>query len=153
MPRFYVHRPDGKWNIFSTITDSYVYEDLTLEDIKRIHAEEFEKDLKTLLTNNPSLNVMSYEEANERIEAVKAFEEAGEDTKAIYRGCIDCVHMQRDTCPDAYTETAKICIKYIRNEADAQGQQDDYELQQILEILGVIPKRIVPDNGRKHKWV
>lgn len=146
MPRFYVQRPDGKWNIFSTITDSYIYEDLTLEDIKRIHAEEFEKDLKTLLTDKPSLNVMTFEEANERIEEAKASEEAGEDKKAIYKGCLSCAHMQKDTCPDAFTEVARFCNEYRRNEAAAQGQSDDCEMQQILEMLGIIPERIVPDD-------
>lgn len=139
MPRFYVHRPDGKWNIFSTIIDSYIYEDLTFEDIKRIHAEEFEKDLKTLLTDSPNLNVMTFEEANERIAAAVAAEEAGEDPKASYPGCLSCIHMQRDTCPDACTEVARLCNKYMRNVIEAQGQPDGSEMQRTLGILGIVP--------------
>ncbi len=71
MPRFYVKNKQNKWNIFSTIIDNFLYDefmefdDLVNKVCKEI-VEDKKKELKTLLTNAPVVNVMSYEKAIER---------------------------------------------------------------------------------------
>lgn len=71
MPRFYVHRPDGKWNIFSSVVDGYIAEGLTLDGIKQFRLEEFssgnEREVNSLASDHPLLNVMDFAEAEERI--------------------------------------------------------------------------------------
>lgn len=71
MPRFYVQRPDKLWNIFSTVVDGYVAEGLTLDGIKKLRIDEFmqnnEREVNSLLTERPELNVMSFDEAEECI--------------------------------------------------------------------------------------
>ena len=67
MPRFYVKNKDNKWNIFSTIIDGFIYDEfLEFDDlIFKVCAEiveEKKKELKTLLTDKPILNTMSYQE-------------------------------------------------------------------------------------------
>ena len=75
MPRFYVHRPDGKWNIFSSVADGYIAEGLTLDGIKQFRLEEFtsenEREVNSLASGNPLLNVMDFAEAEERIKIVE----------------------------------------------------------------------------------
>lgn len=71
MPRFYVKNKENKWNIFSTIVDDFLYVDFVpfdylVEDVCSELEETKRKELKTLLTDKPELNVMSYEEAMER---------------------------------------------------------------------------------------
>lgn len=71
MPRFYVQRPDGKWNIFSSVTDGYIAEGLTLDDIKQFRLEKFasenNREVDSLVKKRPLLNVMPFDEAEERI--------------------------------------------------------------------------------------
>lgn len=71
MPRFYVQRPDGKWNIFSSVIDGYIAEGLTLEGIKNFRLEKFssenEREVNSLASDRPLLNVMDFDEAEEII--------------------------------------------------------------------------------------
>lgn len=74
MSRFYVKNKEGKWNIFSSVIDNFVYPDflpfyilkdlVLMSDIRDV-IEDKEAELETLLTEKPMLNVMSYEEAME----------------------------------------------------------------------------------------
>ena len=71
MPRFWVKDKDDNWNIFSTIVDDFLFKDfLDFDDIKAFAigetVEQRIKELDSLLTNKPRLNVMSLEEALER---------------------------------------------------------------------------------------
>ena len=72
MPRFYVKNKEDKWNVFSTVVDDFLYYDwLSFEDLVETTVYELveskKKELKTLLTDKPKLNVMSYDEAIRRI--------------------------------------------------------------------------------------
>lgn len=72
MPRFYVKNKEDKWNVFSTIVDDFLYYDwLSFEDLVETTVYELveskKKELKTLLTDKPELNVMSYDETIRRI--------------------------------------------------------------------------------------
>ena len=74
MPRFYVEH-DGLWNIYSTIVDDFILPEFTdFHSLKRYVLGETIRDrikeLNTLLTEKPRLNVMNYEEAMERKNAV-----------------------------------------------------------------------------------
>jgi hypothetical protein len=67
MSRYYVKNPEGKWNIFSSIIDDLLYDEwIEFENlVDSVCAELVEKqtqNMKSLLTDNPRLNVMSYEE-------------------------------------------------------------------------------------------
>ena len=67
MPRYYVKNPEGKWNIFSTIVDDVLYDewvefDKMVKDVCNGAAQKKKEELMTLLTDNPKLNTMSYEE-------------------------------------------------------------------------------------------
>lgn len=69
MPRYYVQR-NGKWNLFSTIVDDFLFKRfVSFEELKRHAVNEVSErkiaELETLLTDDPALNVMSYEEAME----------------------------------------------------------------------------------------
>lgn len=69
MPRYYVQHK-GKWNLFSTIVDDFLFERfVSFEELKRHVLNEVSErkvaELETLLTDDPALNVMSYEEAME----------------------------------------------------------------------------------------
>lgn len=71
MPRFYVKNDKGLWNIYSTIIDEYVLDEFTEFDDVKAHiigevVMDKIKDLDTLLTDKPRLNVMSYREAEQR---------------------------------------------------------------------------------------
>lgn len=72
MPRFYVKNKENKWNVFSTVVDDFLYYDwLSFEDLVKTTVyklvESKKKELKTLLTDKPELNIMSYDEAIRRI--------------------------------------------------------------------------------------
>lgn len=75
MARFYVRRPDGLWNIFSTVCDEYIAEGLTLDGIKKFRIDDFkknnEREVNSLLTERPELNVMSFDEAEECIRCME----------------------------------------------------------------------------------
>lgn len=70
MSWYYVQH-DGKWNIFSSIVDDFVFpEFVPFADLKKFvcdykhkQVDEENKKLDSLLTDKPRLNVMSYEEA------------------------------------------------------------------------------------------
>lgn len=71
MPRFYVKNDKGLWNIYSTIIDDYVlpdFMDISMIITYAIGEEVINKlsDLESLETDRPRLNVMSYEEAEQR---------------------------------------------------------------------------------------
>lgn len=73
MPRFYVKNDEGLWNIYSTIVDNFLFDEFVVfQDLKdwvlKETLEEREKEIESLLTEHPELNVMSYEEALEEIE-------------------------------------------------------------------------------------
>ena len=70
MPRYYVKNKEGNWNIFSSIVDDYLYDEfmpfeVVKEDMLQEKWLEYGKELDSLLTDNPDLNVMSYEEVEE----------------------------------------------------------------------------------------
>lgn len=72
MPRFYVKNKENKWNIFSTVVDDFLYYDwLNFDDLVEVVIYELTKnkqeELKSLLTDRPELNIMSYDEAMRRI--------------------------------------------------------------------------------------
>lgn len=69
MPRYYVEK-DGEWNIFSTITDDFLFaEFICLDALKALllyeRFKELTEDIESLLSDSPKVNVMSYEEAIE----------------------------------------------------------------------------------------
>lgn len=76
MPRFYVENKEHKWNIFSSIVDDFLYDDfvnfkvlkgLVIKEAVDKLVEERNKDLDSLLTEQPLVNTMFYETAMERI--------------------------------------------------------------------------------------
>lgn len=76
MPRYYVENKDHKWNIFSSVIDDFLYsefidfeqlKDLVIEEAIIRLIEEKNKDLESLLTEQPIVNTMFYEDALERI--------------------------------------------------------------------------------------
>lgn len=72
MPRFYVKNNENKWNVFSTVVDDFLYYDwLNFDNLVEVIVCELvknkKKELKTLLTDKPELNIMSYDEAMRRI--------------------------------------------------------------------------------------
>ena len=76
MPRFYVENKEHKWNIFSSIVDDFLYDDfvdfkvlkgLVIKEAVDKLVEERNKDLDSLLTDQPLVNTMFYEDAMERI--------------------------------------------------------------------------------------
>ena len=75
MPRFYVQRPDGKWNIFPSVADGYIAEGLTLDGIKQFRLEEFtsenEREVNSLASDRPLLNFMDFTEVEEQIRIVE----------------------------------------------------------------------------------
>lgn len=84
MPRYYVKNKKDKWNIFSSIVDDYILDNfVTFEELKdyaiKRKVEEYSKELDSLLTDRPELNVMGYEEAEEIIEFRKNEELESED--------------------------------------------------------------------------
>lgn len=71
MARYYVEK-GGRWNIFSTVVDDFLYSEfMTFANLKRVVVDELVADklveLETLKTDNPTLNRMSYKEALNRI--------------------------------------------------------------------------------------
>lgn len=76
MARYYVKNPENKWNIYSTIIDDLLFDEwLTFEDLEKEVIEELienkKEELKTLLTDETNLNVMSYKECMENVEYYK----------------------------------------------------------------------------------
>lgn len=72
MPRFYVKNKENKWNVFSTIVDDFLYVDwLSFDNLVEVVCDEVSqnkyKEMQTLLTDKPELNIMSYDEAMRRI--------------------------------------------------------------------------------------
>lgn len=68
MARFYVKNKENKWNIFSSIVDNFLYVDwLSFDDLVKAVCSELVqnkyKEMQTLLTDKPELNIMSYDEA------------------------------------------------------------------------------------------
>lgn len=71
MARFYVEK-DGEWNIFSTVSDDFVLDEFVCLDALKARLlyeryMELTKDIDSLLTDRPKVNVMSYAEATERM--------------------------------------------------------------------------------------
>lgn len=84
MPRFYVKNDDGYWNVFSTIIDGYIYDDFIpfCEMKSRILQETLRvknAELNTLRTDNPRLNIMPLEEAEESIRRRMEYEREVEE--------------------------------------------------------------------------
>ena len=70
MPRYYVEK-NGEWNIFSTIVDDFILDEFVCLDALKARLlyeryKELTEDIDSLLTDNPRVNVMDYEEAMER---------------------------------------------------------------------------------------
>lgn len=71
MARFYVEK-DGEWNIFSTVVDDFILDEFVCLDALKARLlyeryMELTKDIDSLLTDRPKVNVMSYAEAMERV--------------------------------------------------------------------------------------
>lgn len=71
MARFYVEK-DGEWNIFSTVVDDFLLDEFVCLDALKARLlyeryKELTEDIDSLLTDRPKVNVMTYEEAVERI--------------------------------------------------------------------------------------
>lgn len=84
MPKFYVKNDEGLWNIYSTIIDDYVlpdFMDISMIITYAIGEEVINKlsDLESLETDRPRLNVMSYEEAEQRRAEIRGIEEIEEE--------------------------------------------------------------------------
>ena len=70
MARYYVEK-DGEWNIFSTVVDDFLFDEFVCLDALKARLlyerfEELTKDMDSLLTDNPRVNVMAYSEAIEQ---------------------------------------------------------------------------------------
>ena len=87
MPRYYVENKEHKWNIFSSIVDDFLYDDfvdfkvlksLVIKEAVDNLVEERNKDLDSLLTNQPLVNTMFYEDA---IEIIKLREDEDLESK------------------------------------------------------------------------
>lgn len=78
MARYYVENKEHKWNIFSSIVDDFLYDDFVdfnilkglviKEEVDNL-VEKRNKDLDSLLTEQPVVNTMFYEDAIETIES------------------------------------------------------------------------------------
>jgi hypothetical protein len=80
MPRYYVKNQEGNWNIWSTITDSYLYSSfMPFAQLKEIIIQELVEqktnELNSLLTDHPELNIKSYEECEEELRELQEYEE------------------------------------------------------------------------------
>lgn len=85
MPRFYVQH-EGKWNVFSSIVDDFLFKEfVSFEELKaRMIAETCSKrakELNTLLTANPELNVKDYRDACADVILRRTFEQYDGDPK------------------------------------------------------------------------
>ena len=72
MGRIFVKNDKEKWNIYSTITNDFLCDDwLTYEQLEEELCEEAVKkvkeDMTSLLTDNPRMTVMNYDEAMQMI--------------------------------------------------------------------------------------
>ena len=70
MPRYNVKLPDGRWQVFSTIVDDFITDPMTFEELRDFRLEQYRAtyaDTDTLLTDKPTCNRMSYEEACWRV--------------------------------------------------------------------------------------
>ena len=90
MPRYYVENKEHKWNVFSSIVDDFLYDDfvdfkvlkgLVIKEAVDELIERKDKDLDSLLTEQPILNTMFYEDAIERIKLRK-----NEDLEILDKG-------------------------------------------------------------------
>lgn len=78
MPRFYVQH-DGKWNVFSSIVDDFLFpEFIPFEELKAWAIKDTTvrriRELDSLLTDRPALNVMDYREACVTVILRKSFD-------------------------------------------------------------------------------
>lgn len=97
MPRYYVQH-EGKWNIFSTIVDDFFFDEfVSFEELKKWVLEDDRKsrlrELDTLLSDHPELNVMSYREAVVTKTCVEAGEQWQGDDDEFDEG-INALHKQ-----------------------------------------------------------
>lgn len=70
MPRFNVKLPDGRWRVFSTVVENYITGSLTFDELREFRRMEYgasDEETDTLLADRPRINVMSYEEAEQRV--------------------------------------------------------------------------------------
>lgn len=80
MARFYVKDSEGKWNVWSSVTDSYLFSSfMSFDQLKEIIIKELVEqktnELNSLLTDNPQLNVKPYEECEEELRELQEYEE------------------------------------------------------------------------------
>ena len=76
MPRYFVKNKKNEWNVFSSIIDDFLFDNfISFEQLKNEMIEEkikeYDKELDSLLTDRPILNVMDYEEATQIIKELK----------------------------------------------------------------------------------
>ena len=94
MARFYVEK-DGEWNIFSTVVDDFLLDEFVCLDALKARLlyeryKELTEDIDSLLTDRPNVNVMTYEEAVERIRKDEPQREPHECVKTKKKPCSAC---------------------------------------------------------------
>ena len=94
MPRYFVENK-GKWNIFSTIVDDFLFDEfvcITALKVRLLYEEHkrIEEDINSLLTDRPKVNVMSYEEAMELIRKNESDSEKPNNCKVQTIRCPKC---------------------------------------------------------------
>lgn len=69
MPRYVCVRPDGKYQVFSTVCDGFVSGPMDDDELRAYRRREYgassERDTELFLKTGRGLNVMDYEEAFE----------------------------------------------------------------------------------------
>ena len=120
MARYYVEK-DGRWNVFSSIVDDFLYSDfMGFDELKALVIGEVVinklNELETLQTERPRLNTMSYEDVMEIIREVHADEiedtPQTEQTEPTTEDCsmVDCEYYKN---PDYQR-----CMECKRKQAD-----------------------------------
>lgn len=69
MPRYNVRRPDGMWQVFSSVSEGFITGPMTFDELRDYRLGEYASpyaETDTLLTDRPRCNVMSYKEASRR---------------------------------------------------------------------------------------
>lgn len=86
MGRIFVKNNEAKWNIYSTICDGFLFDnwvnyDQLVEHLCNEEIKKLKETLATLLTDNPRMTVMSYDDIMKEIKANSQEDLMEEDTK------------------------------------------------------------------------
>lgn len=143
MARYYVKK-DGRWNVFSSIVDDFLYTYfMEFDELKALVVGEVVlnklNELETLQTERPRLNTMSYEDAMEIIREVHANEI--EDTTRS--DCCTCKH-SKEKAETAYPY-CRLCGYNNESNYIPQTGQYDYNKSEMENIkLGNGISREIP---------